>query len=65
MEKETILHEGTPDILLVDDNPADVGLTREVLAASAHQANIHNVADGEEAIAFLRRRGKYTEAAAP
>ncbi|MGO9125129.1 MAG: response regulator [Terriglobales bacterium] len=54
-----------PDILLVDDNPADVGLTREVLAASAHHSNIHNVPDGEEAIAFLRRRGKYTEAARP
>lgn len=54
-----------PNILLVDDNPADVGLTREVLAASTHHCNIHNVPDGEEAIAFLRRRGKYTEAARP
>ena len=54
-----------PDILLVDDNPADVGLTREVLAASTYHSNIHNVADGEEAIAFLRRRGKYAQAVRP
>ena len=55
----------SPDILLVDDNPADVGLTREVLAGSAHHAHIHNVSDGEDAIAFLRRQGKYSEAARP
>jgi len=36
-----------PNILLVDDNPADVGLTREVLAASTHHCNIHNVPDGD------------------
>ncbi|SPF35810.1 Response regulator rcp1 [Candidatus Sulfotelmatobacter kueseliae] len=65
MEKETTLMKDAPDILLVDDNPADVGLTREVLAASTHHSNIHNVPDGEEAIAFLRRRGKYTEAIRP
>jgi CheY-like chemotaxis protein len=65
MEKATTLMKDAPDILLVDDNPADVGLTREVLAGSAHQANIHNVPDGEEAIAFLRRHGKYTSAARP
>jgi two-component system, chemotaxis family, response regulator Rcp1 len=54
-----------PDILLVDDNPADVGLTREVLAGSTHHASIHNVPDGEQAIAFLRRLGKYTQASRP
>jgi chemotaxis family two-component system response regulator Rcp1 len=54
-----------PNILLVDDNPADVGLAREALAASAHQANIHNVSNGEEAIAFLRRHGQHSHALRP
>jgi len=57
--------KNAPDILLVDDNPADVGLTREVLAGSSHNAQVHNVLDGEEAVAFLRQRGKYADAARP
>jgi len=54
-----------PLILLVDDNPADAGLTCEVLATSERQANIQTVSDGEEALAFLHRTGKYTEATRP
>lgn len=54
-----------PLILLVDDNPADAGLTCEVLATSERQANIQTVSDGEEALAFLHRDGKYTDAARP
>ncbi|MGP0097331.1 MAG: response regulator [Terriglobales bacterium] len=54
-----------PQVLLVDDNPADVGLAREALAGGRHQSCISNVVDGEEAIAYLRRRGRYAEAARP
>jgi len=54
-----------PLILLVDDNPADAGLTCEVLATSERQANIQTVSDGEEALAFLHRTGKYTDATRP
>ncbi len=54
-----------PQILLVDDNPADAGLTCEVLATSERQALVHTVADGEEALAFLHRSGKYSEATRP
>jgi len=50
------------EILLVDDNPADTDLTREVLARSGYPSHIHAVADGVEAIAFLRREGKYANA---
>ena len=53
------------EILLVDDNPADTDLTRDVLAHNGCPANIHAVADGIEAIAFLRREGKYADALAP
>ena len=54
-----------PLILLVDDSPADAGLTREVLATSERQANIQTVSDGEEALAFLHRTGKYIDATRP
>lgn len=54
-----------PDILLVDDNPGDVDLVGNALAESAHHSRIHSVNDGEEAIAFLRRTGKYATAVRP
>lgn len=55
----------TPLILLVDDNPADAGLTCEALAMSQRQARIQTVGDGEEALAFLHRLGRYSEANRP
>jgi two-component system, chemotaxis family, response regulator Rcp1 len=53
------------EILLVDDNPGDVDLVGNALAQSAHNSRIHAVNDGEEAIAFLRRAGKYAAAVRP
>jgi two-component system, chemotaxis family, response regulator Rcp1 len=55
----------TPLILLVDDSPADAGLTCEVLGTSERQATIQTVCDGEEAMAYLHRTGKYCEASRP
>ena len=52
-------------LLVVDDNPADVGLTREALSKTAHQTEIESVGDGVEALAFLDRRGKYVTAIRP
>ncbi len=54
-----------PQVLLVDDNPADVMLAREALAGGRHQSCISNVADGEEAMAFLRRAGPYANTVRP
>jgi len=54
-----------PQVLLVDDNPADVGLAREALAGGRHQTCISTVADGEEAMAFLHRAGQYASAVRP
>jgi len=54
-----------PQVLLVDDNPADVGLAREALAGGRHQSQISNVTDGEEAMAFLHRAGPYANAVRP
>ena len=54
-----------PEILMVDDNPADIDLTSEVLAQSNQHFHVNSVTDGAEAISFLRRQGKYASAPAP
>jgi len=55
----------TTEVLLVDDNPADSDLTGEVLARNGCPSNIHAVVNGAEAVAFLRREGKYADAVLP
>ena len=47
--------KSTPEVLLVDDNPADIDLTSEALARSKRHLHISSVNDGTEAIAFLRK----------
>jgi CheY-like chemotaxis protein len=47
------------EILLVEDNPGDVDLTREGLQGGRIPNRVHVVEDGEEAMAFLRREGAY------
>lgn len=64
-EKLKKMRPFTSDILLVDDNPADSDLTAEVLERNCRPARIHAVLDGVEAIAFLRRGGKYADALSP
>ena len=54
-----------PQVLLVDDNPADVVLAREALAGGRHHSHIWQVQDGEEAIAFLHHSGKHADAIRP
>ena len=50
------------EVLLVDDNPADTDLTREALSRNGRPSHIHAVFNGLDAIAFLRREGKYQQA---
>jgi len=45
------------EILLVEDNPADVRLTQEALREGKVKNNLSVARDGEEALAFLRREG--------
>jgi two-component system, chemotaxis family, response regulator Rcp1 len=54
-----------PDVLIVDDNPADVALIREALTGSKHGSQIESVGDGVEAMAFLNRRDKFSNATRP
>ena len=51
-----------PEVLLVDDNPADIDLTSEVLATSKQRFHVNAVQDGTEAVCFLRRTDKYAQA---
>src|SRR5438270_13927720 len=53
------------EVLLVDDNPADIDLTSDVLAKSKRHFHVSAVMDGAEAISFLRQQGKYAEAPVP
>ena len=57
---------GVPiEILLVEDNPGDVRLTREALRESQVRNQLHVATDGEDALAFLRREGGYAGAPTP
>jgi len=53
------------DILLVEDNPADVRLTQEALREEKIRNHLSVVRDGVEALAFLRREGAFAQAARP
>ncbi len=53
------------EILLIEDNPGDIRLTRETLKEAKVCNNISEVRDGIEALAFLHREGKYADAIQP
>ena len=53
------------EILLVEDSPSDIDLTREALDDTRVHNNLSVVTDGVEALAFLRREGQYAEAPHP
>lgn len=57
---------GTPaDILLVEDNPGDVRLTKEAFKEGNISNTLHVVRDGLEALDFLYQRGDYADAPCP
>jgi chemotaxis family two-component system response regulator Rcp1 len=53
------------EILLVEDNPADVRLTREALKEGKVYNNLHWAKDGIEALEFRRREGRHAAAPRP
>ena len=53
------------EVLLVEDDPGDVDLTREMLTQEKVVVNLHVVGDGVEALAYLRREGPYRNAVRP
>jgi two-component system, chemotaxis family, response regulator Rcp1 len=53
------------DILLIEDNPADVRLTREALKEAKVLNTLHIAGDGMEALAFLRKQGQFADSSSP
>jgi CheY-like chemotaxis protein len=53
------------EILLVEDNPADVRLTQEAFKEGKVLNKLHVTRDGVEAMEFLRQKGKYAKAPRP
>lgn len=53
------------EVLLVEDNPGDVRLTREAFRAARMERPLHVAADGVEAMAFLRREGEFARVPRP
>jgi len=52
-------------ILLVEDSPSDVAMTVEALREGRIVNQLHVAEDGEVAMEFLRRQGRYTDAPRP
>ncbi len=53
------------EILLIEDNPGDIRLTKEALNEGKVLNKLHVVEDGMEALAFLNREGKYSDVPRP
>jgi two-component system, chemotaxis family, response regulator Rcp1 len=53
------------EILLVEDNPGDVRLTKEAMKEGKVLNRISVACDGVEAIEFLKRQGKFADAPRP
>ncbi len=57
--------EKTINILLVEDNPADVRLTQEAFKETTIKNHLHVVRDGAEALAFLAQTGRFSDSPRP
>jgi len=53
------------DILLIEDNPGDIRLTQEILKESKIRNKIFVVDNGADAMEFLQRQGKFSNAVRP
>lgn len=53
------------EILMVEDNPGDVRLTREAMKEGKIGNRLSVVSDGVEALEFLRRQGRFADAPRP
>jgi CheY-like chemotaxis protein len=61
----TTRSETIVDVLLVEDSPGDVRLTREAFREANGAVRLHVASDGVEALAFLRREGAHGDAPRP
>src|SRR3972149_3856980 len=58
-------NNGMIEILMVEDNPADIRLTKEAFKDAKMLNNLHVVNNGEDAMAFLRKHGNYVNTSRP
>jgi two-component system, chemotaxis family, response regulator Rcp1 len=65
MKEEQMMNPRPIDILLVEDSPADVRLTREALKEAKVLNTLHVVEDGVAALEFLRKKGQYARSPSP
>lgn len=54
--------EGNEDVLIVEDNPAEIRFIEEAFSTSELDPTIHSTTTRGEAIDFVRRRGEYADA---
>jgi CheY-like chemotaxis protein len=63
---ESIGTDATPiEVLLVEDSPGDVRLTKEAFKDAKVHINLHVASDGARAMAFLKREGEHSNAPRP
>ena len=63
---QSIGNNATPiEVLLVEDSPGDVRLTREAFKDAKVHVNLHVAPDGTEAMAFLLREGEHSTSPRP
>ncbi|GAA2347611.1 response regulator [Dactylosporangium salmoneum] len=53
------------EVLLVEDDPGDVLMTQEAFEEHKVRNKLNVVQDGEEALAYLRREGRFADATRP
>jgi CheY-like chemotaxis protein len=53
------------EVLLVEDSPGDVRLTKEAFRATNESVRLHVATDGVDAMAFLKQEGAYANAPRP
>lgn len=63
--RSTITADNPLSILLVEDDPGDVLIAREALAAGELSTELHVVSDGVEAMSYLQRAGDFADVERP
>ena len=62
----SVADEGVPiEVLLVEDDPGDVLMTREAFEEHKVRNHLNVVSDGADALAYVRREGEFADAARP
>jgi CheY-like chemotaxis protein len=65
MPRRNLIPHERVEILLVEDNPGDIRLIQEAFKEGGFSSNLNITRDGEQAMAFLRQEGEYSESPRP